>query len=707
MQIKHPKISSTSAGNQRRTARSSRPRPGAIAVLMAVLLVILLGMVAFAVDVGYISLARTELQASVDSSALAAASVMFGEKPLENSRAEAAKFAALHRVAGDAHNLDPQGVELGVWDRQTRAFTPLGNGQSGNAARVTSKVQNVATFFGPVLGQDRFAVSASAVVSTKPREFAFVVDLSGSMNDDTEPCWATQEISAKFGAATAAELVQKIYDDFGFGTGPGVLEHVGTGLDITLDNLAYADLTSDISPLVSHGDPYYRINTGDNESTRKIKSYRWIIDNQIRRTMPRFDPAAGNPLRPTADSRISDNYRFWDTYLDYVLGTVTIGAANGDGSTPPGGDPNKFGFVPAAPVPAKIDSGRWLFAQFPTSFTAVLFAANTARGGPPFNRGYLPTGQDWRRLYNDNPANNILNNPNRSSFPNADESIPDSFLDKIGYQTFVQFMMDFGRDMQAHDWANFGLLTPLAIGSGSCPRVFESTPHGKYAFPPRTQPMHSARRSLIVALEEVREHNQGSGDEQGRDWVSVVSFDRPGAALLQHPLGGKTADLQNAINTCVDLQASNDNGSSTVMEEGLIIALNHLRPASENGLGRETTHRVVVVVTDGLPTGMVSNSSAIAAYTNSLPASRRGHFYGTNDERDAALMRVAQMGDLGWDVYAVGVGAGVDNGFMTRMALLGNTKQPYLAGADPASYERQLTELLREILNKSRLQLVD
>ncbi|MEO8496510.1 MAG: TadE/TadG family protein [Planctomycetota bacterium] len=685
----------------------TRRKQGAIAVLMAFVLVIILGMVAFAVDVGQMSLARTELQASVDSSVLAAAAMMFGEQPLAAARAEATKYAAYYRVAGESHQLDPNGVELGTWDRQTRRFTALTGGQTGNAVRVTSTVSDVSTFFGKVLGRDRFSVTASAIVSTQPREFAFVVDLSGSMNDDTEPCWGTQEIAKKFGAGTGATLVQKIYSDFDFGIGPGALEHVGTGLGVTLDNLAYADMTSDLSPLVSHGDPYYRINTSDDEATRKLKSYRWIIDNQVRRTMPRFDPASGNPLQPVADSRIEDNFQFWVTYLDYVLGTVTIGDENGDGSTPPGGDPNKFGFVPFTPRLFAFDLGRWLFAQSPTTHTSMLFVSNTARGGPPFNRGYLPTLQDWRRLYNGNPQHNILNNPNRSSFPSADESIPSSFLNKIGYQTFVQFMMDFGRDLQAYDGANSGLLTPLAINSGVCPRVFESTPHGKYAFPPRTEPMHSARRSLILALEEIQEHNGGSSDELARDWVSIVSFDRPGAASLRQQLGGTKTDLQNAINTCVDLQATNDNGSSTVMEEGLIIAQNHLQPKSKRGFGRESTHRVVVVVTDGLPTGMVSDSSAVAAYTNGIAASRHAHFYGTNDERDAALMRVSQMGDLGWDVYAVGVGAGVDNDFMTRMAQLGNTGQPYLAGADPASYEQQLTRLLRDILNKSRLQMVD
>lgn len=49
------------------------PRKGAIAVLSAFLIVFLFGMVAFAIDLGYIALAKTQLQLVADSSALSAA----------------------------------------------------------------------------------------------------------------------------------------------------------------------------------------------------------------------------------------------------------------------------------------------------------------------------------------------------------------------------------------------------------------------------------------------------------------------------------------------------------------------------------------------------------------------------------------------------------------------------------------------------------
>jgi Flp pilus assembly protein TadG len=56
--------------------RGRQRRQGAIAVLSAILLVVMLGMVAFSVDIGIIALARTHLQRSVDAGALAGAGVL-------------------------------------------------------------------------------------------------------------------------------------------------------------------------------------------------------------------------------------------------------------------------------------------------------------------------------------------------------------------------------------------------------------------------------------------------------------------------------------------------------------------------------------------------------------------------------------------------------------------------------------------------------
>jgi hypothetical protein len=219
--------------------------------------------------------------------------------------------------------------------------------------------------------------------------------------------------------------------------------------------------------------------------------------------------------------------------------------------------------------------------------------------------------------------------------------------------------------------------------------------------------MHAARRSLIVAMEEIVSHNQYTSAPSMRDWVSLMTFDRFSAALLRCPLGGGDADYGTAINTCVNLQATNDEGTSTSMEEGLIMSRVHLLPQSEGGFGREKTDRVVILVTDGLPNARISDSTTISTFVSRLAAQYRAEFYGDFRSRDAALMQVCMMRERNWEVYAVGVGAGANEDFMGRLARLGGTVRPYLAGDDPARYEQELTRLLREILNKTKVKLVD
>ena len=94
--------------------------------------------------------------------------------------------------------------------------------------RNTERGGQVRLFFAPVLGRTGFSPRASAVAMTNPRDIAFVIDLSGSMNNDTEPCWATGEINSAFAGegypTIGNELMQQLYTDFGYGTFPGTLQ---------------------------------------------------------------------------------------------------------------------------------------------------------------------------------------------------------------------------------------------------------------------------------------------------------------------------------------------------------------------------------------------------------------------------------------------------------------------------------------------------
>jgi len=99
---------------KRNQARNSRKRKGTITILAAIMSVVLVGMVAFSVDVGYVLSAKEDLQRSADSAALAAC-WEYGQRLSKGSNAStamtyarttASQYAALNKVTGSAMSLN-------------------------------------------------------------------------------------------------------------------------------------------------------------------------------------------------------------------------------------------------------------------------------------------------------------------------------------------------------------------------------------------------------------------------------------------------------------------------------------------------------------------------------------------------------------------------------------------------------------------------
>jgi Flp pilus assembly protein TadG len=150
-------------------------RRGIIVVLAAVLLVVMLGMIAFAVDVGFITVARTELQGASDAAALAGVSKL----PLGESEASAVAKDYVGRNI--ATNKPPKiTTTAGQWDLKSRSFKP---GRSPfDALQVRVESTNQALFFGRVLNTNTFNAGASATAIVRPRDIMLVLDYSGSMH---------------------------------------------------------------------------------------------------------------------------------------------------------------------------------------------------------------------------------------------------------------------------------------------------------------------------------------------------------------------------------------------------------------------------------------------------------------------------------------------------------------------------------------------
>jgi len=292
-------------------------RRGAIVVLAALLMVFMLGMIAFALDIGYIGLARTQLQLAADSAALAAAATT--SMSLEESNAVAQQFANAHFVAGRRVQLNPGDVEYGSWDAATRTFTP--SALAGTAVRVTVRTSNAtggetALFFSRFFGINSVEQQASAIATVNPRDIAFVVDVSRSMNFDTNPGQPS----------STSELCQNVLNDFGFGAYPGAEQYVGQSLNIPETTNWKYELTKKVGnvtgPLWSTAiDPRYRV-TKENDSKNEWKAYAYVMEVQIPSLIPNVIPV---PDAGTVGSTSGANYKYWKAYIDWAATQINPG----------------------------------------------------------------------------------------------------------------------------------------------------------------------------------------------------------------------------------------------------------------------------------------------------------------------------------------------------------------------------------------------
>ena len=157
--------------DQQRTWSRSRSanRQGNIAVLAAICLVMVIGFLAFSIDVGYVTVTQSELQNAADSGALS------GARALEEGREagiSAAKEWANKNVAagGSVEVVTSEDVEVGFWDADNASFTALEptDKTSPNAVRLvcrrTSARGNPLTlFFAPVIGTKNADIVVSAI----------------------------------------------------------------------------------------------------------------------------------------------------------------------------------------------------------------------------------------------------------------------------------------------------------------------------------------------------------------------------------------------------------------------------------------------------------------------------------------------------------------------------------------------------------------
>lgn len=307
---------------------------------------------------------------------------------------------------------------------------------------------------------------------------------------------------------------------------------------------------------------------------------------------------------------------------------------------------------------------------------------------------YVPPSQDGDRIYR-------FNNPNKSAYPSADSGLPYQLRNYFGYLTYVQFLMDHGRDLRP-DGSN---LVELSIDSGRARMRSESVGSRSFNFPPRTQPMHAARRSIISSLDVVAERNGLIPSRGHRDHVALVSFDTTDGSVVQQDLTHRYVRTMRSVSK---LQATGDKGTTTATETGLALAQEIIRPLSQGGQAREDSTKVVVLLTDGIPNAFESGEGDIDGFAAGNPG---GEFYGGGYYwLDAALMKTMQLQADKVNVFPVGIGLGTDYDLMDRMARAGGTAdssgQSPRGSGNPAEYEQRMIDIFEKIIKKPVAKLV-
>jgi Ca-activated chloride channel homolog len=197
---RRPSVSQRAAFRPR---ASENRRRGAILILIALLLIVFFGMVAFYVDVAYMQLCRTQLRIATDAAARASGESLSREQDLDKARQAARDMAAEHIVAGLPLELADSDIIPGRATMQSDGhwdFDPAG--EPVNGLQITGRRTNdspsgsIALFFGKIFNVTDYETSQQAVVVRMDRDICLVVDRSSSMKlylNDKVPNMSTSD----------------------------------------------------------------------------------------------------------------------------------------------------------------------------------------------------------------------------------------------------------------------------------------------------------------------------------------------------------------------------------------------------------------------------------------------------------------------------------------------------------------------------------
>lgn len=192
---------------RKRSRQNNSRRRGAVAVLLAVTVPVIVAFAALSVDVGVMYNAKADLQRCADAAAMAAASRLTALEigdPIDLARTAAQQTAAANMVINQSPSLANADIVFGraAIDPFTNAVTFTPTEVIPNAVRVTVRKETgspngpLDLYFAKIFGKTSTDVSATATAAVAPRDIALVSDISGSLVFDSEfRRWETTDIN--------------------------------------------------------------------------------------------------------------------------------------------------------------------------------------------------------------------------------------------------------------------------------------------------------------------------------------------------------------------------------------------------------------------------------------------------------------------------------------------------------------------------------
>lgn len=163
-------------------------RRGAVLVLVAAMLIVLVIVSGFMIDLAYMQLVRTELRAATDAASKAAVEALTREEDVNAAIAAAIANAAKNNVAGNPLTITSADVEVGNSSQNANGVWNFNaNAQPENAVRVTAQMLDGSTtgsvplFFGNYFGSGTFQPTQQATASHLDQDIVLCVDRSHSM----------------------------------------------------------------------------------------------------------------------------------------------------------------------------------------------------------------------------------------------------------------------------------------------------------------------------------------------------------------------------------------------------------------------------------------------------------------------------------------------------------------------------------------------